>query len=51
MLIGEDFDCVILDIMLPFIDGMTLLKTFRASNALTPVIMLAACFLCAGVMR
>ena len=42
MLIGEDFDCVILDIMLPFIDGMTLLKTFRASNALTPVIMLTA---------
>ena len=35
-------DLVILDIMLPIIDGLTLLKTFRASNTATPVIMLTA---------
>ncbi|MGB2579660.1 two-component system copper resistance phosphate regulon response regulator CusR [Elusimicrobium simillimum] len=41
-MISEDFDCIILDIMLPKIDGVTLLKTFRASNKATPVLMLTA---------
>lgn len=41
-MISEDFDCIILDIMLPIIDGLTLLKTFRASDTATPVIMLTA---------
>jgi DNA-binding response OmpR family regulator len=37
-----DYDCVILDIMLPFIDGLTLLKKFRIKNIITPVIILTA---------
>lgn len=41
-MISEDFDCIVLDIMLPKIDGITLLKTFRATNSQTPVIMLTA---------
>lgn len=39
---GSDFDCIILDIMLPGIDGLSILKTYRATNPETPVIMLTA---------
>lgn len=41
-MISEDFDCIVLDIMLPAVDGITLLKTFRAANTRTPVLMLTA---------
>jgi len=37
----EDFDCIILDIMLPLKDGISLLKEYRKTNA-SPVIMLTA---------
>ena len=38
----QDFDCIILDIMLPGIDGLTLCKTLRERGKDTPVIMLTA---------
>jgi len=38
----EDFDCVILDIMMPKIDGIEALKRIRDSGDMTPVIMLTA---------
>ena len=39
---GEAFDAIILDRMLPVIDGMTVLKSLRASGVATPVLMLTA---------
>jgi len=36
------YDAVILDIMLPKIDGITVLKTIRENNNMVPVIMLTA---------
>ena len=36
------FDLVILDIMMPFMDGMTCLREMRTRKILTPVIMLTA---------
>lgn len=36
------YDILVLDIMLPKIDGITLLKTLRKKNIRTPIIMLTA---------
>jgi len=36
------YDAIVLDIMLPIIDGVSLLKTLRRKNNSTPVIMLTA---------
>jgi DNA-binding response OmpR family regulator len=36
------YDAIVLDIMLPIIDGISLLKTLRRKNNSTPVIMLTA---------
>lgn len=36
------YDCIILDIMLPKIDGITVLKTIRNNQNLVPVLMLTA---------
>ncbi|MBY8975413.1 response regulator transcription factor [Rhodobacteraceae bacterium NNCM2] len=39
---GEGFDAMILDRMLPDLDGLSLLKSLRAAKVTTPVIMLTA---------
>lgn len=39
---GGGFDLVILDLMMPFMDGMTCLREMRARKIMTPVIMLTA---------
>ena len=39
---GSSFDLVLLDIMMPFVDGMTCLREMRARKIATPVIMLTA---------
>ena len=39
---SEGADLVILDIMMPFMDGMTCLREMRARHIQTPVIMLTA---------
>lgn len=39
---AQSFDLVILDIMMPFVDGMTCLREMRARKIATPVIMLTA---------
>ena len=41
-LAGESVDLVILDIMMPFMDGMTCLREMRTRKIMTPVIMLTA---------
>ncbi len=41
MLNSNTYDCVILDVMLPRLDGFSVLKEFRKTNS-TPVIMLSA---------
>ena len=41
-LTSEGADLVILDIMMPFMDGMTCLREMRARHIQTPVIMLTA---------
>ena len=38
----EDFDVILLDLMLPEVDGVTICKDLRAQGRLTPVIMLTA---------
>jgi DNA-binding response OmpR family regulator len=38
----QDYDLIILDIMLPEIDGITLCKKMRSENIMTPVLMLTA---------
>lgn len=40
--INEEYDLIILDVMLPYKDGFTLLKEMRAENVLTPVLFLTA---------
>lgn len=39
---GTEYDAVVLDIMLPGTDGLTILKTIRDKQNLTPVLMLTA---------
>ncbi|MGE5399141.1 MAG: response regulator [Ignavibacteriales bacterium] len=39
---GQEYDLMILDIMLPFIDGVTLLKEIRKLKISTPVLLLTA---------
>ncbi|GIW57397.1 MAG: DNA-binding response regulator [Candidatus Dojkabacteria bacterium] len=38
----NEYDCIILDLMLPKINGLNILRTLRARNILTPVIILTA---------
>lgn len=40
MATSEDYDAIIMDIMLPFIDGISLLKEIRKREIITPVLML-----------
>ncbi|MHB8578947.1 MAG: response regulator [Ignavibacteriaceae bacterium] len=40
MATSEDYDAIIMDIMLPYIDGISLLKEIRKREILTPVLML-----------
>ena len=37
---SEEYDLIIMDIMLPFIDGITLVKEVRKRNITTPILML-----------
>lgn len=39
---GDNYDCVILDIMMPKVDGITVLKEIRKKGNLIPVLMLTA---------
>ena len=39
---SETFDVMVLDRMLPNVDGLTILRTLRASNITTPVLVLSA---------
>lgn len=39
---GEAFDAIVLDRMLPVLDGMTVLKSLRSAGMPTPVLMLTA---------
>jgi two-component system copper resistance phosphate regulon response regulator CusR len=38
----EKYDLIILDIMLPFIDGLKLIQTIRGENITTPILLLSA---------
>lgn len=40
--LSEEYDLIILDIMLPFIDGISILKNIRNEKNLTPVLLLTA---------
>ena len=40
--VGEAYDVIVLDRMLPEIDGLAILRTLRASNVKTPVLLLTA---------
>jgi len=37
-----EYDCIILDIMIPYIDGLTLLRKLRQNKILSPVLLLTA---------
>ncbi|MCL5070715.1 MAG: response regulator transcription factor [Actinobacteria bacterium] len=37
-----EYDCIVLDIMLPIIDGLSILKSLRAKKINTPVLLLTA---------
>ena len=39
---GEAYDVIVLDRLLPDIDGLTILRTIRASGVMTPVLLLTA---------
>jgi two-component system alkaline phosphatase synthesis response regulator PhoP len=39
---SDQFDLIILDIMLPEIDGLEICRTLRANNQVTPILMLTA---------
>ena len=39
---GETYDVIVLDRMLPSVDGLTILRTLRASGVKTPVLLLTA---------
>ena len=38
----DSYDCIILDIMMPKVDGITVLKELRSRNIITPVLLLTA---------
>ncbi len=40
--LSEDYDVIVLDLMLPSMDGMEICKTLRTENVQTPIIMLTA---------
>lgn len=40
--VGEAYDVIVLDRMLPQVDGLTILRTLRASSVKTPVLLLTA---------
>lgn len=40
--VGESYDVVVLDRMLPQLDGLAILRTLRAANVKTPVLLLTA---------
>ncbi len=40
--LNEEYDLIILDVMLPYKDGFTLLKELRSNNVQTPVLFLTA---------
>lgn len=40
--LGEEYDLMVVDVMIPFIDGFTLIKQIREKQILTPVLMLTA---------
>lgn len=40
--LGENYDCIVLDIMMPRLDGIQVLQTLRAKNIATPVLLLTA---------
>jgi two-component system OmpR family response regulator len=40
--VGESYDVVVLDRMLPRLDGLAILRTLRAANVKTPVLLLTA---------
>jgi DNA-binding response OmpR family regulator len=42
MAVGEDFDLILLDVMLPGMDGMTVCKKMREEGKTTPILMLTA---------
>jgi len=42
MLSNEPYDLAVIDIMLPKLDGLTLIETIRKRNVLTPVLILSA---------
>jgi two-component system response regulator AtoC len=42
MLAGEGFDAVLLDVVMPELSGLEVLRRYRASGGLTPVIVLSA---------
>lgn len=39
---SKDYDCIVLDIMIPFIDGLSLLRKIRTKKITTPVLLLTA---------
>ena len=41
-ILSVEYDCIILDIMIPAIDGLTLLRKIRAKKITTPVLFLTA---------
>ena len=42
MALGGSFDLILLDLMLPGLDGLTLIETMRRRNIFTPVLILSA---------
>lgn len=42
MALGEEYDCILLDLMLPGIDGLTVCKKIREDGKSTPILMLTA---------
>ncbi|MFZ4544507.1 MAG: response regulator transcription factor [Saprospiraceae bacterium] len=42
LLAQHQFDCIVLDVMLPEMDGFTLIQKIRANDKITPVIFLTA---------
>lgn len=42
LVLGNEFDAVVLDAMLPTVDGFEILKTIRAERKSTPILMLTA---------